>query len=95
MGLSADNDPDFPDAFCGFLQRCVASVDAAELLLTLAKRSERSWTIDELRVQLGPDSKMSEAEAQRCLDTLQQCDVVARDADKLVRYRASPARRTC
>lgn len=35
MGASADDDSDFPDDFCGFLQRCVANVDAAELLQVL------------------------------------------------------------
>ena len=91
MVPSADNDPDFTDAFCGFLQRCVANVDAAEFLLTLAKDPERSWNIDELRAQLAPDTNMNEAEAQRCLDMLQHCDVVGRDADKRVRYRPLPA----
>ena len=42
MMPSADNDPDFTDDFCSFLQRCVASVDAAELLLLVAKESKRS-----------------------------------------------------
>ena len=91
MVPSADNDPDFTDAFCGFLQRCVANVDAAEVLLAIAKEPERSWNIDELRAQLAPDTNMNEAEAQRCLDTLQQCDVVRRDADKRVRYKPLPA----
>jgi hypothetical protein len=84
---SADNDPDFTDAFCAFLQRCVANVDAAEFLLALAKVPERSWNIDELRAQLGPGTNMSDAEAQRCLDMLQQGGVVVRDADKRVRYK--------
>ena len=91
MAPSLDNDPDFPDAFCGFLQRCVATVDAAEFLLALTKEPERSWNIEELRAQLAPDTNISDAEAQRCLDALQQCGVVARGADKRVRYLPSPA----
>ena len=91
MVLSADNDPDFTDAFCGFLQRCVANVDAAEFLLTLAKNSEKSWSTDELRARLAPDTNMSDVDAQRCLDALQQCGVVARDADKRFRYSSSTA----
>ena len=87
MVPSADNDPDFTDAFCGFLQRCVANVDAAEFLLTLAKDPERSWSIDELRARVAPDANMSDADAQRCLDVLQQGGVVVRDADKRVRYK--------
>ena len=91
VGLSADNDPDFPDAFCGFLQRCVANVDAAEFLLMLAGSPETSWTIDELRAQLAPDTNLTEADAQRCLDTLQQCGLVGREPDKRFRYWLSPA----
>jgi DNA-binding IclR family transcriptional regulator len=88
---STDNDPDFTDEFCGFLQRCVANVDAAEFLLTLAKSPATSWSIDDLRAQLAPDMNMSDAEAQRCLDALQQCGVVARDADRRFRYLSSTA----
>ena len=65
MVPSADNDPDFTDEFCGFIQRCVANVDAAEFLLTLAKYSDKSWSTDELRAQLAPDTSMSEVDAQR------------------------------
>lgn len=91
MGLSADNDPDFTDAFCGFLQRCIPNVDTAEFLLTLAKSSETSWSTDELRARLAPETNMSEPDAQRCLETLQQCGIVTRDADKRFRYLPSPA----
>jgi hypothetical protein len=86
---SANSDPDFTDDFCGFLQRCVANVDAAEFLLTLAKNSEKSWSIDELRAQLAPETNVSDVDAQRCLDVLQQCGVVARAADRRFRYLAS------
>jgi DNA-binding MarR family transcriptional regulator len=91
VGLSADNDPDFTDAFCGFLQRCVANVDAAELLLALARNPERSWTIDELLARLAPDTNIGDADAERRLDSLQQCGVVARETDKRFRYAPLPA----
>jgi hypothetical protein len=88
---SKDNDPDFTDELCGFLQRCVANVDAAELLLLLAKDRDRSWAIHELQAQLAPTSIVTDADVQRCVEALQQCDLVVRDADKRVRYRPSPA----
>ena len=91
MVPSTDSDPDFTDELCGFLQRCVANVDAAELLLLLAKNPDRSWEIRELQAQLAPSSVVSDADVQRCVDALQQCDVVERDADKRVRYRPSVA----
>jgi hypothetical protein len=88
---STDNDPEFTDEFCGFVQRCVANVDAAELLLLLAKEPRRSWEPAELRTQLATATALSEADVLRCLDELQQGGVVARDADKRVRYRPSPS----
>jgi hypothetical protein len=88
---STDSDPDFTDEICGFLQRCVANVDAVELLLMLAKNPERPWAIAELQAQLAPSSIVTDADVQRFVDGLQQCDLVARDADKRVRYRPSPA----
>lgn len=91
MAPSTDRDPDFTDEFCSFVQRCVANVDAAEFLLTLAKSSDRSWDVDELRAQLAPNTIISDTDAQRCVDALQHCGVVRWDADKRVRYRPSPA----
>ena len=90
MVPSTNSDPDFTDELCAFLQRCVANVDAAELLLLLAKNPDRSWAVNELQAQLAP-STISDADVQRSLDALQQCDVVERDADKRVRYRPSVA----
>lgn len=92
MVPSTDSDPDFTDELCAFLQRCVANVDAAELLLLLAKNPDRSWEIRELQAQLAPSSVVSDADVERCVDALQQCDLVARDPDKRVRYRSSPVR---
>lgn len=84
---STDNDPDFTDEFCGFLQRCVANVDAVELLLLLSKDPTRSWDVGELRAQLAALANLSEADVGRCLDAFQQHNVIVRDADRRVRYR--------
>ena len=91
MVPSADNDPDFTDAFCGFLQRYVANVDAAELLLLLAKDPHRAWELGELQAQLAPVTTLSEPDIVRCLDALHFGAVVTRDADKRVRYLPSLA----
>ena len=91
MVPNTDSDADFTDELCGFLQRCVANVDAAELLLLLAKDPDRSWELHALRAQLAPSSAVSHADVQRCVDALEQCDLVARDVDKRVRYRPAPA----
>jgi hypothetical protein len=87
---SADNDPDFTDAFCGFLQRCVSNVDAAELLLLVFKNPEAYWEPRDLSAQLAPAANLSEADVQRYLDVFQQCALLSRDSDRRVRYRSSP-----
>lgn len=91
MVLSRDNDPDFTDDFCSFLQRCVASVDAAELLLLLAKNPDRSWAAADLQAELAAETTISEADVLRCLDAFQQRAVVTREAERHVRYRPSPS----
>lgn len=80
-----DNDPDFTDEFCGFLQRYVGGVDAAELLLLLAKDPAQWWDIEALHAQLATLTALSESDVLRCLDALQAGAVVTR-ADKRVRY---------
>lgn len=91
MVPSADNDPDFTDEFCGFLQRCVSSVDVAELLLLLHKEPDRWWEARELSTQLAPGANLSEADVQRYVDGFQQCSVAVRDPERRVQYRRAPA----
>jgi hypothetical protein len=86
---STDSDPDFPDEFCRFLQRCVANVDAAELLLALFNDRQRLWDTSELRAQLAPGASLSEPDVQRYLDVLQGASLVVRDAEQRVQYRPS------
>lgn len=91
MVSSADNDPDFTDEFCGFLQRCVSNVDAAELLLLLHKEPDRWWEAQDLSTELAPGANLSEADVQRYVDVFQQCSVVVRDAERRIQYRCAPA----
>jgi hypothetical protein len=90
VGPSVDNDPDFTDDFCSFLQRCVSNVDAAELLLLVFKNPEALWEPRDLSAQLAPAANVPEADVQRYLDVFQQCALVSRDADRRVQYRPSP-----
>ena len=87
---NADNDPDFTDEFCGFLQRCVSNVDAAELLLLIFQNPNAAWEARDLSAQLEPAASLSEADVQRYLDVFQTCALISRDADKRVRYRSAP-----
>jgi hypothetical protein len=90
VGASTDNDPDFTDEFCGFLQRCVANVDAAELLLALFKNPRRSWQPHELCAQLAPIATLSEADVQRYLGIFEGNELVVRDAAQRALYRPAP-----
>lgn len=91
MGSSPDNDLDFTDEFCVFLQRCVANVDAAELLLALSKEPRHPWTVRELCAQLAPMTTLPEAEAERCIAVFEANGVVVRDAGRRVSYQAADA----
>lgn len=85
------NDPDFTDEFCEFLQRHVAGVDAAELLLLLAKDPARGWTSADLHAQLATVTALAESDVLRHLDILQHGTLVTRDADRRASYRPSPS----
>jgi hypothetical protein len=88
---STDSDPDFSDEFCRFLQKCVANVDAAEVLLALSDERQRAWEARELSARLAPGASLSEADVQRYLDVFQGCALVVRDAQQRVQYRPAPS----
>lgn len=80
---------DFSDELCGFLQACVATVDAAELLLLLEEHRDTAWSVRELVARLSPGGAVGEADAAKYLDVLEQRGLVRRAADGCVRYRSS------
>jgi hypothetical protein len=86
-----DSDPDFTDDFCGFLQRYVPNVDAAELLLLLARNPQRAWGVREVQAELSAETALSEADVARDVEVFQHGAVVARDSDKRIRYLPSPS----
>jgi hypothetical protein len=91
VGISADNDPDFTDDFCAFLQRSVASVDAAELLILLSKHRDSTWTPRELVAELEPAATLSESDAQRYLEVFLQRGLLSRQADQRIKYQPGSA----
>jgi hypothetical protein len=85
-----DDQADFSDAFCAFLQSCVTSVDAAELLLVLSRKSTTAWSAKDLARQLGPMGRVSDAEATRHIEAFQERGLVSRmDDDGRVHYQSS------
>ena len=73
----------FSDEFCRFLQGCVPSVDAAELLLALARDPQRWWHPGELGV--------FEVDARRYLEQLRATGLAASDANGRHQYRPADA----
>jgi len=80
---------DFSDAFCAFLQSCVASVNAAELLLVLWRKPDQAWSIGELAAEIDPVGSLSEAEARPYVDTFGARGLISRLEGGRVRYQAS------
>jgi hypothetical protein len=89
VGSSTGSDPDFSDEFCRFLQKCVANVDAAELLLALFSDRQRWWAVRDLCAQLAPVASLSEADVQHYLAVWENGSLVARDAEQRAQYRSA------
>jgi hypothetical protein len=83
----AQEDADFTDEFCQFLQTTVPAVEAAELLLLLRRESSRPWTPDEAVRALGAGASIEPDAASRYIDEFQNRGLVARDADRRVQFR--------
>lgn len=78
-------DAQFSDEFCRFLQTSVPSVDAAELLLLLARDPSRWWSAAEIVPALKP-APLTEADVSRTVEGYLARGVIAQRADKRVRY---------
>jgi hypothetical protein len=87
QGLEGLEDSAFSDEFCRFLQRSIPSVDAAEVLLALARDPGRSWQPSELAASMRPATTLSDGEAQRYLDQLQAAGLIAAGLDGRRQYR--------
>jgi hypothetical protein len=82
-------DSAFSDQFCRFIQTCVTSVEAAELLLLqLSPQPDRWFEPAELARSLGPGTSISESDLSRYLEQFQAGGLVTIGQDKRVRYRA-------
>lgn len=78
-------DAQFSDEFCRFLQTTVPSVDAAELLLLLARDPARWWSAAEIVAALKP-APLTEADVARTVEGYVARGLVAQGADRRVQY---------
>jgi hypothetical protein len=65
----------------------VPSVDAAELLLAMARERSRWWTAADLAAVLQPATTLSEADAARYSEQFQANSLLALAPDKRVQFR--------
>ena len=80
------DDSVFSDEFCHFIQTALPSVDAAELLLVLARQPVQWWEPAALAGALRPASTMSDADAARYIEQFHANSLVAVGADKRIQY---------
>jgi hypothetical protein len=78
-------DPEFSDEFCRFLQTTVPSVDAAEMLLVLARDPTRSWSPGELVIAMRP-ATITEADVARYVEIFQGRGLVTLTPEKRLQY---------
>ena len=84
-----EDQADFSDAFCAFLQSSVTSVNAAELLLLLWRKPDQAWSIGGLAAGIDPIGSLSEAEARSYVEAFEARGLISRLEDGRVRYEAS------
>jgi hypothetical protein len=83
---SSDENADFSDAFCAFLQLSVTTINAAELLLLLFNNAETAWNPRELAAKLEPLASLTEPEVAKHLELFQQRGLIVRAEGDQVRY---------
>jgi hypothetical protein len=87
VASDSDVNADFSDAFCAFLQRSIATVSAAELLLLLCADPNSQWGPSDIAARLQPIASLSSSDVTKYLETFRQRGLVVRtDADQ-VQYR--------
>lgn len=82
-------DVEFSDEFCGFIQRAVPAVDAAEFLLFVADRPDLWLDLGESVRKLKPGVNITEVDAGRYLDAFGDYGLVERGEGGKFRLRTA------
>ena len=80
-------DAAFSEEFFRFLRAGVHTVDAAEVLLLLARERERWWSAEELTAALLPSVNLTPARAAACFAVFHANGMIAIGPDKRVQFR--------
>jgi hypothetical protein len=84
-------DADFPEELCLFIQKTIPTIDAAELLVLLARDPARHWRFGEIVHELRP-TEIAESEIKRCLALFLANGLVVDNQDAGFQYRpATPS----
>ena len=75
-------DAEFSDEFCAFLQKSAPTVDAAELLLVVARHPDIQWEAHSLIERKPRDLGITPADAQRYLDMFVAHGLLAQTAER-------------
>jgi hypothetical protein len=84
-------DAEFSDEFCKFLQKCVPSVDAAELLLVLARQPELEWQAQTLVERKPRDLNLTQVEAAKYLEFFQGQGLLSATPETHARFQPATA----
>lgn len=79
-------DAEFSDAFCGFIQTNIPSVEAAELLLSLVRQPDEALSPAEAPARLAPGGVLTQAEAARLLEAFQARGLLGGEPGRGYRY---------
>lgn len=82
-------DVEFSDDFCGFIQRSIPAVDAAELLLFIADRPDLWLDLGEVVRKLRPGVNITDADAGRYLDGFHDHGLVEMGEGGRFRFRSA------
>ena len=91
MVSNTDDDADFSDAFCEFLQRSISTVDAAELLLLLYSHRDIAWEPRDLAARLEPVASLSVGDTATYLELFRQHGLVLRGDGERLRFEPASA----
>lgn len=82
-------DSAFSEDFFAFIQSAIPSVAAAEVLLLVARRPERWWTVPEIRSELPPDVNINDGGIATCIEALRDRGLAEFDSERGARYHAT------
>lgn len=80
-------DAEFSDAFCGFIQANIPSVEAAELLLALVRQPDEGLSAAQALARTAPGGGLTQAEAARLLEAFRARGLVSSEPGQGYRYR--------